>query len=275
MRRATTKTQLEPLAQARSTVTEGTLSIGVPTEPPLSRSGAVSVEAVDNRNEIRDFLVSRRARVIPGQAGLPAYGHDRRRVAGLRREEVALLAGVSIDYYTKLERGQLRGVSESVLEALASALQLDDAERAHLYDLSRTATAAAPRTRRPATGAGGAAERSNTLDAITGAPADVRNARRDVLAANKLGRALYSEMYADPPAEPANIARFVFLSARARTFFLDWSRAADDTVATLRTEAGGTLRQGPVRPDRRAGHAKRRVQHPMGFAQRPIPPLRL
>jgi transcriptional regulator with XRE-family HTH domain len=192
---------------------------------------------VDNRNDVRDFLASRRAKVTPEQAGLSAYGHGRRRVAGLRREEVALLAGVSIDYYTKLERGQLGGVSESVLDALASALQLDDAERAHLHDLARTATAPAPRVRRrPAPAVRPSVQ--HTLDAITGAPAYIRNARRDVLAANKLGRALYSEMYADHPAEPANIARFVFLSPRARTFFLDWSRAADDTVATLRTEAG-------------------------------------
>jgi transcriptional regulator with XRE-family HTH domain len=193
--------------------------------------------SVDNRDDIRDFLVSRRAKVTPEQAGLPVYGSGRRRVSGLRREEAALLAGVSIDYYTKLERGQLRGASESVLEALASALQLDDAERAHLHDLARTATAAAPRARRRpvATVRPGVQQ---TLDALVTAPAYVRNARRDVLAANALGRALYSEMYVDCPAQPANIARFVFLSPRARTFFLDWGRAADDTVATLRTEAG-------------------------------------
>jgi transcriptional regulator with XRE-family HTH domain len=192
---------------------------------------------VDNRKDIRDFLVSRRAKVTPEQAGLPAYGHSRRRVAGLRREEVALLAGVSIDYYTKLERGQLGGVSDSVLDALASALQLDEAERAHLYDLARTATAPAPRVRRrPAPAVRPSVQR--TLDAITTAPAYVRNNRRDVLAANQLGRALYSEMYADNPARPVNVARFVFFSPRARTFFLDWSRAADDAVATLRTEAG-------------------------------------
>jgi len=93
---------------------------------------------VDNRNDVRDFLTSRRARITPEQAGLPAYGGNRR-VPGLRREEVALLAGVSVDYYTRLERGSLTGVSESVLDALARALQLDEAERAHLFDLARTA----------------------------------------------------------------------------------------------------------------------------------------
>jgi transcriptional regulator with XRE-family HTH domain len=190
---------------------------------------------VDNRNDIRDFLASRRAKVTPEQAGLPAYG-SRRRVSGLRREEVALLAGVSIDYYTKLERGHLSGVSDSVLEALASALQLDEAERAHLHDLARGATAAPRSHRRPALKVRPSVQQ--TLDAISAAPAYVRNHRRDVLAANRLGRALYSEMYADNPAQPVNVARFVFFSPRARNFFLDWNRAADDAVATLRTEAG-------------------------------------
>jgi transcriptional regulator with XRE-family HTH domain len=156
--------------------------LGGPAGPGTHRTSLAlqhrrNVEVVDNRNDIRDFLVSRRAKVTPGQAGLPAYGHGRRRVAGLRREEVALLAGVSIDYYTKLERGQLGGVSESVLEALASALQLDDAERAHLHDLARTATAPAPRVRRRAAPAVRPSVQ-HTLDAITGAPAYVRTLLR-------------------------------------------------------------------------------------------------
>ena len=105
---------------------------------------------VDTRNEIREFLTSRRARITPEQAGLQWYGENRR-VPGLRREEMALLAGVSVDYYIRLERGNMSGVSESVLEALARALQLDEAERAHLFDLARTAgtttrTVAAPRS---------------------------------------------------------------------------------------------------------------------------------
>src|SRR5689334_8801267 len=107
---------------------------------------------MDNGNEIRDFLTSRRARITPGRAGLPAYGGNRR-VAGLRREEVALLAGVSVDYYTRLERGNLAGVSESVLHSVALALQLDDAEREHLFDLARVANATPrSRRRRPAAG---------------------------------------------------------------------------------------------------------------------------
>ena len=101
---------------------------------------------MDNRREIREFLTSRRARITPEQAGLPAYGGNRR-VAGLRREEVAMLAGVSADYYVRLERGSLVGASDSVLEAIARALQLDDAERDHLFDLARAANATgAPRS---------------------------------------------------------------------------------------------------------------------------------
>jgi hypothetical protein len=191
---------------------------------------------VDNRNEIRDFLTSRRAKISPDRAGLPTYGGNRR-VPGLRREEVALLAGVSIDYYTRLERGNLNGVSESVLDALAGALQLDEAERAHLFDLARAAARTPRSPRRPAQQVRTSVQQ--TLDAMAGVPAYVRNGRRDVLAANRLGRALYSEMYLDP-ARPANIARFVFLSPRARAFFLNWEGAANDTVAILRTEAGRT-----------------------------------
>jgi transcriptional regulator with XRE-family HTH domain len=189
---------------------------------------------VDNRNEIRQFLTSRRARISPEQAGLPTYGGNRR-VAGLRREEVALLAGVSVDYYTRLERGNLGGVSEGVLDALARALQLDEAERGHLFDLARAATTTARPRRRPTP------QRvrpgiQRILDAMD-APADLRNGRRDILAANRLGYALYSELYLDP-VRPANVARFVFLSPRAREFFPDWEGAANDLVANLRTEAG-------------------------------------
>lgn len=190
---------------------------------------------MDNRNEIRDFLASRRARITPEQAGLPAYG-THRRVPGLRREEVALLAGVSIDYYTRLERGNLNGVSDNVLDALASALQLDEAERAHLLDLARAASTTVHTRRRP-TQQQIRPSVQRILDAIASAPAYLRNGRRDILAANQLGHALYSEMYADP-VRPVNVARFVFLSPRARTFFLNWEKAANDTVAVLRSEAG-------------------------------------
>jgi transcriptional regulator with XRE-family HTH domain len=189
---------------------------------------------VDAKNEIREFLSSRRARLTPDEVGLTSYGP--RRVPGLRREEVAVLAGVSVPYYTRLERGNLSGVSESVLEALARALELDDAERAHLFDLARAAQPATPKRRRRAQ------QRirpsvQRMLDAITGAPAAVLNGRLDMLATNTLARGLFSELYVDP-VRPVNHARFVFLSPRAPDFYRDWDRAADDTVAILRTEAG-------------------------------------
>ena len=189
---------------------------------------------MDAKSEIREFLTSRRARLTPDEVGLTSYGP--RRVPGLRREEVAVLAGVSVPYYTRLERGSLSGVSESVLEALARALQLDDAERAHLFDLARAAQPTTPARRRPRK------ERirpsvQRMLDAITGAPAAVLNGRLDMLATNTLARGLYSELYVDP-VRPVNHARFVFLSPRAPDFYVDWERAADDTVAILRTEAG-------------------------------------
>ena len=191
---------------------------------------------MDNRPQVREFLISRRERISPAQAGLPAYGGGNRRVKGLRREEVALLAGVSIDYYVRMERGNLAGASEAVLDGIASALQLDEAERAHLFDLARAATPAPPQQRRSkASGVTGGIQQ--ILDAITDAPAWVRNARHDMLAANRLARALYAPVLADP-RRPANNARFIYLDPAAREFFADWERAADDIAAMLRSEAG-------------------------------------
>jgi transcriptional regulator with XRE-family HTH domain len=191
---------------------------------------------VDTRNEIREFLTSRRARLTPDQAGLRTYGTGSRRVPGLRREEVALLAGVSVDYYTRLERGNANGASETVLEALARALQLDETERAHLFDLARAAQTSTSRRRRrkqhrvrPVV--------QQTLDAMTTVPAFVRNGRLDILGANRLGRALYSQHF-DSPAQPPNTARFVFLDDRSRDFYADWDTVAADVVAILRAEAG-------------------------------------
>jgi transcriptional regulator with XRE-family HTH domain len=197
-----------------------------------------TVKGMDSRNEIRDFLTSRRARITPEQAGLPAYGGNRR-VAGLRREEVALLAGVSIDYYTRLERGKATGVSESVLEGLARALQLDEAERAHLFDLVRAASTATRPRRRSASSARQRVRPSvrRILDSMTTTPAYVRNDRLDILAANRLGRALYSPLFGNP-AQPANPARFIFLDPAAERFYLDWERQAQDVVAALRSAAG-------------------------------------
>jgi transcriptional regulator with XRE-family HTH domain len=188
---------------------------------------------MDPRTEIREFLTSRRAKVTPEQSGLPVFGGTRR-VPGLRREEVAMLAGVSVDYYTRLERGNLKGASESVLEALARALQLDEAERAHLYDLARAAGPAVRPRRRAAQRIRQSVQR--ILDAMTGVPALAQNGRLDILAANSLGRALYAPSYEDS-AGP-NHARFVFFDPRAQDFYGNWERVADDTVAILRSEAG-------------------------------------
>jgi transcriptional regulator with XRE-family HTH domain len=191
---------------------------------------------VDNRSDARDFLASRRAKLKPEQAGLPIYGKNRR-VSGLRRDEVATLAGISVEYYTRLERGNLNGVSESVLEAVAGALQLDEAERAHLFDLARTASATTNTKRhrsvtqqvRPAV--------QSVLDSIVTAPAWVRNGRGDFLAANRLGYALYAPMF-ENPTRPANTARFTFLDPHATDFFPQWEKVANDTVGLLRAEAG-------------------------------------
>jgi transcriptional regulator with XRE-family HTH domain len=191
--------------------------------------------SVDTKHEIQAFLTSRRAAITPEQAGLPTYGP--RRVPGLRREEVAVLAGVSVPYYTRLERGDMSGVSEGVLEALAGALRLDDAERAHLSDLARAAqpTGAPPPRRSPKPRI--RPDIQWTLDAITGAAAYVGNDRLDILAANQLGRALFSELFA-APTRPANFARFVFLDPRAETFYPDWDGAARTTAEILRAAAG-------------------------------------
>jgi transcriptional regulator with XRE-family HTH domain len=158
-------------------------------------------------------------------------------VAGLRREEVALLAGVSIDYYTRLERGRAHGASDSVLEGIARALQLDEAERAHLFDLARASAPAAPRApRRPSPQQVRPSVR-RILDSMATTPAYVRNARLDILAANQLGAALFAPVLTSP-ARPANNARFLFLDPAAREFYSDWERQAQDVVAMLRTEAG-------------------------------------
>lgn len=187
---------------------------------------------MDSRREIREFLASRRARITPEQAGLVAYGRNRR-VPGLRREEVAMLAGVSIDYYTQLERGQARGVSAEVLNAIARALRLSDAEHAHLFDLMRTDGAprsrAAPQRVRPGT--------QQVLDAMTEAAAFVRNGRLDVLAVNELCSALYSPVLASGDW-PVNLARFIFLDGSESGFYADWEGIARAAVGSLRAETG-------------------------------------
>lgn len=193
---------------------------------------------MDNRQEVREFLTTRRARRTPDQAGLPATG--RRRVPGLRRGEVAAVAGLSVEYYARLERGQIAGASSGVLEALARALQLDETERAHLFDLARAAdgvpTSGRARRRAPAK----AASRSSlrwTLDAIKDGVAFVRDPHQNLLAANALGRAFYSPVIGDGGRTP-NLARFQFLDPAAHDFYPDWELFAEMCVGIMRAEAG-------------------------------------
>jgi hypothetical protein len=191
------------------------------------------VDVVDNRSEIRDFLATRRAKLTPEQVGLPTSG--RRRVPGLRREEVAVLAGVSTDWYIRLEKGHISGVSDDVLDAVARALQLSDVEREHLFNLARAArTTRTPRTRAKASIP---TSLQRVLDCMTGAAAFVRNGRLDIVAANELARALYAPVL-DEPAHRSNIARFDFLDPRAAGYYPDYDGALAVAVALLRTEAG-------------------------------------
>jgi len=185
---------------------------------------------------VHEFLTSRRAKITPSRAGIPAAGP--RRVPGLRRSEVAALAGMSVEYYAKLERGSLAGVSAGVLEAIARALQLDDAERAHLIRLAQEANGSGALLRRGPRPKHWAVRPSLqwSLDAVT-APAIIVNHRQDLLATNLLGRAMYCDVYTDPSGTP-NFGRFTFLDDAARRFYPDWNLAADMLVANLRTAAG-------------------------------------
>lgn len=192
---------------------------------------------MDNRDDIRDFLATRRAKLTPADVGLPTSA--RRRVPGLRREEVAVLAGVSTEWYTKLEKGHIAGVSEDVLDAVADALRLDDDERTYLLDLARAAKPAhrQPTRRREVP----LAPRVQwMLDSITMSAAFVRNGRLDVIGSNALGRALHAPMFASPTTVDgrANFARYHFLDEASKDFFVEWEAGAAATVALLRAEAG-------------------------------------
>lgn len=195
---------------------------------------------MDVRAELGEFLTSRRARITPEQVGLPVYDASKRRVPGLRRQEVATLAGLSVDYYTQLERGKTSGVSEAVLDAVARALQLDEAERSHLADLHR-GIATRPARKRPRRTTAVRPMLQRLLDAST-VPAFVRNARQDLVAANPLGYAFYAPLYPDPehpdPSRPVNFVQFCFLDPRAHEFYPDWNSMADNAVNLLRTDAG-------------------------------------
>jgi transcriptional regulator with XRE-family HTH domain len=187
---------------------------------------------MSSKDEARDFLVSRRAQITPADAGVPDYG-DERRVPGLRREEVAELAGVSVGYYTRLERGEIGGASESVLEAVARALRLNDVEREHLLDLARRSPGSPRQSERYEP-----AEVRSTLRRLVdsiGVPAIVQTPRLDLVAANGLARALFSPVF---EAHEPNFARFNYLDPRARDFYVNWPLARRTGAAILRREAG-------------------------------------
>lgn len=192
---------------------------------------------MDTHGEISEFLTSRRAKLTPADVGLPDFG-GRRRVPGLRREEVALVAGMSAEYYKRLERGNALGVSAAVIDGISRALQLDEAEHAHLNDLIRAANVGAtPQRRRPTRTSQLTESMRQTIDAMSTVPVFVQNGRLDAVATNRLGRALFSEML-DDVRPPANAARFIFLDPRAQTFYRDWESQTRQIVAILRAEAG-------------------------------------
>ncbi|PII83000.1 transcriptional regulator [Leucobacter sp. OLJS4] len=192
---------------------------------------------------VRDFLATRRAKITPDLAGLPR-GSGVRRVPGLRREEVAILSGVSVDYYTRIEKGDLSGVSDEILDAIARALQFDEDERAYLYDLARTARrpSRAPRQRRAS--APVSQQVQLLIDSMAAMPVIAINRRLDLVAANALGRALFDVVRTSPTrrsaASPPNIAAFIFLDPGAEDFYADLDDAAATSVRILRTQAGAT-----------------------------------
>jgi transcriptional regulator with XRE-family HTH domain len=193
---------------------------------------------MDDRADVREFLMTRRARLTPELAGLTAGPN--RRVAGLRRSEVAALAGVSVEYYAKLERGAIAGASSTVLDAITRALQLDEAERTHLFDLARAADGVPLFGRPRRRAAKNPATRPSLhwmLDAITDGIAFVRNTHQDLLATNELGRAFYSPVIGDGGRTP-NLARFQFLDPASRDFYPDWDVFAEMCVSVMRAEAG-------------------------------------
>ncbi|HWU30031.1 MAG TPA: helix-turn-helix transcriptional regulator [Microbacterium sp.] len=187
---------------------------------------------MSSKDEAREFLTSRRAHVTPAEAGVTDWGEERR-VPGLRREEVADLAGVSVGYYTRLERGEIGGASESVLEAVARALRLTEVEREHLFDLARRASSSSRSTARHPSSS--VLEPMRRLVESIGVPAFVQTPRLDAVAANGLGRALFAPVF---EASEPNFVRFNYLDPRARDFYLDWPLARRTGAAILRREAG-------------------------------------
>jgi transcriptional regulator with XRE-family HTH domain len=185
--------------------------------------------------ELREFLRSRRARLSPADVDLPVRGGSRR-VTGLRREELALLAGVSVDYYSRLEQGRAHNVSEQVLGAVADALRLDALERRHLFDLvkvspaphSQSAPARPPKAR---------AALRMMLDALDPVPAVLHGPHLEVVAINRMGGVLIDDFDAMPPAE-RNMVRWMFLNPKSRHVYPDWPEIAAQMVAILRVAGG-------------------------------------
>lgn len=190
-------------------------------------------EPLDGRAELSEFLRTRRARLQPEDVGLPNYGRHRR-VPGLRREELAQLAGVSVAYYTRLEQGNGRNVSGEVLDAIARALRLTDAEHAHLTHLAKPKQhkkkrAARPQRMRPAL--------LQLMDAMDGVPAYVVGRRSDILGWNRMAAAVFGD-WGELDPEQRNWARICFLHPEARVLFRDWEQKASDIVSFLRMDAG-------------------------------------
>ncbi|MEU4496862.1 helix-turn-helix transcriptional regulator [Streptomyces sp. NPDC023998] len=233
---------------------------------------------MDQRAELSEFLRSRRARLQPGDVGLPQLGRHRR-VPGLRREELAQLAGVSVAYYTRLEQGNGRNVSTEVLDSIARALRLTEAERDHLTHLAKPKQKkhrrmGRPQQVRPAI--------QHLIDAMDGVPAYVLGRRLDILAWNRMARALLGDIAALPPQE-RNMAKLVFLDPNARDLYVDWDAKATEVVSVLRMYAGcsaddpqlpGLIGELSVRSEEfrrlwaahtvtEKGHGAKRLHHPL------------
>jgi transcriptional regulator with XRE-family HTH domain len=224
---------------SRSVPTEECPVLTCTVRASLTHRHPPTLDAVDNRQEVREFLSSRRARITPEQAGLPAGGN--RRVPGLRRGEVANLADVSVEYYGRLERGQIGGASSAVLDAIADALQLDDTERAHLFDLARAAdgvpTSGRSRGRRMTSKTASRPSMHWLLASLKDSVAGIVDQRMNLLATNDLGRAFYAPVIGDGGRTP-NLARFQFLDPVAQDFYPDWELFAEMCVAVMRAKAG-------------------------------------
>lgn len=202
----------------------------------MTPSAPRTVGCMNNRTEMREFLASRRAKIRPEDVGLPVGTN--RRVPGLRREELAALAGVSVSWYIRLERGDAVGASDAVLNAIARTLKLDDVERRHLYDLSRGSNGGAPKpARRRQSSPAVRSTLQLVLDQMTTLPAVIQNDRTDILALNDPARALYAGLI-NGTGGPWNHDRYIHLDPGSQQFYRDWNEIADYSAAMLHVSAG-------------------------------------